>query len=141
MQIAVADSPQRAVMLSCKHANRSTVHPCPYCLVKQDATEDGGDLGKHNYDIHKNRRTRKGMDNAWRRLRQLPIGSRAAQDLSTTPGVTAPSAIDLPRPLFDLIRLGQTHEHVPVESLHADSLVSKATGSEVQLVCNMDVIH
>ena len=125
--LLVADSPQRAVYLYCKHPNRSSKRPCTYCKVTQTRADDGGQLGNPKYDITKNRRTREQLDVGRRKLSALSHGSHEAKALSIKLGIVEGRADGMLGPLFDLMDLDQPQRHVPVESLHADALVISAS--------------
>lgn len=120
--LVVADSPQRPLMLYCKHPNSSTIHPCPYCLVSQTG-DDGGDLGDPKYDIEKNRRTRGQIMRARRELKAMASTVSAQTTRSKDLGVVAPDVNQRVWPLHDLIKFDAV-KACPVESLHACALVS-----------------
>lgn len=117
----IADSPQRAVLLNCKHPNRTTKHPCPYCKVTQSG-EDGGDLGDPAFDIVRKCRTRGHYDRALERLGNLAEGSSQQTKLSRELGVV-PRRQALPSPMYELVSAGEVHRRVPPEMLHVDALV------------------
>lgn len=121
--LLVADSPQRAQVLFCKHPNGSTRHPCPYCTVEQSELDEGGELGDPQYDIDVNRRTRRQMDEGRRELEALASDPAAQTKRSMELGVVPPDSNAMPRPLFDWMDIDPLR-HVPVERLHADALVS-----------------
>lgn len=123
----VADSPQRALMLGCKHPNSSSRHPCTLCLVEQSGN-DGGQLGDGDLDINRRqlRRTRQSMESSWSELQQMQTAGSLARDVdakSMELGVVVPTADGLPQPLFETLTLGNPNAHVPPERLHADALV------------------
>ena len=123
--IFIADSPRRALVLCEKHPNAFSLHPCPYCMVKQVEDEPkGGGLGDAQFDIDKNRRTLGQMKDGWRRLDALPNNSNEQRELSKDLGLVVDSA-NRGRPLVDKMLLN-TILHVPVERLHADAIVSCA---------------
>lgn len=127
--LLVADSPQRAQVLFCKHPNRSTKHPCPYCTVEQSELEDGGELGDPQFDIDANRRTRGHMDDGRQELEDLAPNPAAQAKRSMELGLVSPDSNGMQRPLFDLMDIDALR-HVPVERLHADALVSRSFGAE-----------
>lgn len=121
MLLIVADSPERALLLYCKHPNASTLHPCPYCLVDQVGT-DGGNLGDRLYDILANRRTRGQILRARRELAGLASRPTAQAEKSKELGVVAPDKNQPVWPLHDIPRIDAL-KACPVESLHACALV------------------
>lgn len=130
--LLVADSPQRALMLGCKHPNGTSRHPCTLCLVEQYG-EDGGPLGDDRVDLGALRRTRDTMEGAWSELQDLidqGTTSVRVDKRSMELGVVSPNPSGVPRALFDFVTLGNPNDHVPPERLHADALVS-AIGSTV----------
>lgn len=124
--LVVADSPQRALMLGCKHPNKKTKHPCSMCLVEQ-SKGDGGELGDGGILSRAPKRTRETMEGAWHELQELIDEGGASKVVNRTSmelGVVVPDRLGLQRPLFDLVTLGNPNDHVPPERLHADALVS-----------------
>lgn len=110
-------------MLYCKHPNRSTLHPCPYCLVDQPYHDpEGGSLGHSTYDIDKYARTRGQILEARRELASMATG-KAQSDRSMDLGVVEPDEAHPVWPLYDLVKVDPL-KACPVESLHADALVS-----------------
>ena len=125
--LMVADSPQRALMLGCKHPNSSTRHPCTLCLVEQSG-DDGGQLGDPRIDVKSSRlrRTRQTMETSWSSLEEMRVAGESTRDIearSMELGVVPPKADGMPQPLFETITLGNPVVHVPPERLHADALV------------------
>ena len=122
----VSDSPQRAKILGCKHPNNYTKLPCPYCKAKQvDGHPTFGDLGNSKYNIERNRRTYGEAREGWKELGDLEANSTEQKQRATELGMLAPTSITGGgRPLFDKMQIDPAR-HVPVESLHADALVSR----------------
>ncbi|CAN0301776.1 unnamed protein product [Ectocarpus sp. 6 AP-2014] len=118
--LIVADSPQRALILYCKHPNASTLHPCPYCLVGQFG-DDGGELGSPKYDIESNRRTRGQILRGRRTLAELAPTPAAQATASKELGVAVPVPEQPIWPLHDIVKIDAL-KATPVESLHADAL-------------------
>ena len=124
-----ADSPQRAVLLHSKHPNNFSKHPCPYCKVTQrdDAGDDelpGGELGDEDYDLHKNRRTRTGMESARETLKNFKGTAAAGRKESQRLGVNGPDVNNLPSPWYDKMWSHFPGDCTPPDKLHVDSLVS-----------------
>ena len=117
-----ADSPQRAVLTNAKHPNGSTLYPCPYCWVKQSGEHDCP-VGRHDFDIAGENRTRKDYERAFARLEPQPPGSKEQTDLSRDIGVV-PKRGGTAHPMYDLLRAGEILRRIPPEALHADALVS-----------------
>lgn len=122
----MSDSPQRAKILGCKHANNSTKLPCPYCKAKQvDGHPTFGDLGNRKYNVKRNARTYGEAQEGWQELRDLESNLNEQTKRSQELGMVAPTSISsgiLGRPLFEKMQI-DARRHVPVESLHADALV------------------
>lgn len=124
----VADSPQRALMLGCKHPNSSTLHPCTLCLVEQSG-DDGGQLGDWRIDVNSSslRRTRQTIEKSRSILEEMNVAGESTRDIedkSMELGVVTSKADGIPQPLFETITLGNPVAHVPPERLHADALVT-----------------
>lgn len=124
----VSDSPQRAKLLYCKHPNNSTKLPCPYCKAGQDDDlPTCGDLGNAKYDVEVNKRTWGEAQDGWRELQAMgPNPNNERTKRSAELGMVAPTRVSdgvLGRPLWDKVSINPAR-HVPVESLHADALVS-----------------
>ena len=129
----VADSPQRALMLGCKHPNSSSRHPCTLCLVEQSGL-DGGQLGDAGIEINsaRLRRTRHTMESSRKELVQMQAEGSLVRDVdarSMELGVVVPNSAGMPQPLFETLTLGNPTAHVPPERLHADALVSEVPPS------------
>lgn len=123
ISLIVADSPKRALMLYCKHPNRKTLHPCPYCLVDQPYDDpEGGSLRDANYDIIATRRTRGQVLEGRRELEGI-ASAKAQSDRSMELGVVAPDVAHPVMPLYDLVKIDPL-KTCTVESLHVDALVS-----------------
>ena len=123
----VADSPQRALMLGCKHPNSSSRHPCTLCLVEQSGP-DGGQLGDARVDVNSSqlRRTRQSIESSRSELKKMQADGRLLRGVdarSIELGVVVPSADGMPLPLLETLTLGNPTAHVPPERLHADALV------------------
>ena len=129
--LVVADSPQRALMLYCKHPNSSSLHPCPYCNLIQTGT-DGGDLGDADYNTTNSKRTIGQIMRARRELRGIASTPSAQTTRSMHLGVVAPDPNQTVWPLHDLIR-SDALKACPVESLHADALVSYSLEVEIPM--------
>lgn len=121
--IVIADSPQRALMLHCKHPNHSTKHPCPYCMVEQTTENEGGELGDHTYDIVLNRRSNGTQGNGRRELEGMVGNPGAQNERGKELGIIPPGTNDTVWGLYDRLAC-EPLRTVPVESLHADALVS-----------------
>jgi len=119
--LIVADSPERALLLYCKHPNSSSLHPCPYCLVDQ-LGPDGGNLGERLFDIVGKRRMRGQILRGRRELSGLTDQKSAQVARSKALGVVAPDAEQPVWPLHDILRIDAL-KACPPESLHADALV------------------
>lgn len=120
--LIVADSPERALLLYCKHPNSSSLHPCPYCLVDQ-VGPDGGNLGERLFDILGRRRTRGQILRGRRELAGLASRKGAQVARSTELGVVAPVPEQAIWPAHDILRIDAL-KACPPESLHACALVS-----------------
>lgn len=120
-----ADGPQRAVLTNAKHPNGKTLYPCPYCRVQQTG-ERGCPLGRHDFDITSTSRCRQEYEEAFARLKELPLGSTVRENLSRDLGVV-PRREGLPHPMYDLVRGGEILRRIPPEALHADALVRVTT--------------
>ena len=123
----MSDSPQRAKLLYHKHANAKTKYPCPYCKVEQiDSHSTGGPLGDPKFNVTANRRTWGEMEDSWAELLALESNPRKQDQRSMELGVVAPTSISggvWGRPVWDDL-FGDPLRFMPVESLHANSLVS-----------------
>lgn len=121
----VGDAPQRAGLLYIKTPNNKTLHPCTTCNVTQSqaADEQGGDLGKRDYNIVQHRRTRSQVLECRERLREAGIGSQTAAQLSKRLGVVEPVIPEQESVLYGLVSLHQPMESCTVELLHQNHLV------------------
>ncbi|CAM9711111.1 unnamed protein product [Laminaria digitata] len=119
--IGICDSPQRAVMLHCKHPNNSTRHPCPYCMVEQSQENEGGELGDHLYDIHRNRRSNGTMDDGRCELKGMEGNAGAKNERSMELDIIPPGPNATVWGLYDRLECEPSRTW-PVESLHADAL-------------------
>lgn len=116
------DGPGRAKCLGAKAPNSFSTFPCPYCKVEQADDDTGGDLGNPLFDIDRNKRTWGQVVDGFSELKALADNPGAQTERSKELGLVPPDAL-LPLPLYNDMRLVPT-EHVPVERLHFDALVS-----------------
>lgn len=109
-------------------------------MVSQIEDEEyGGGLGDARYNIDENRRTLGQMKEGWSRLESLPTDSTEQRKLSRDLGLVVDSA-NRGRPLFDKMFLNPIL-HVPVERLHADSLVSCFTDLKYWFTSIVERVH
>ena len=87
-----ADTPERQASLGMKSVSQRTEHPCSLCKVRQSADPDdvGGELGERDYDIVKNRRTRREVEHGRERLLGMGFGTAEAVKLSKELGIVEP---------------------------------------------------
>lgn len=121
--IGIGDSPQRSALVHCKHPNNSTMHPCPYCMVEQSQEDNGGELGDAYYDIDQHRRTNGTMNSGRRELEDMGGSAAAKNERSMELGIVPPGPNDAVWGFYDRLDCEPLRTW-PVESLHADALVS-----------------
>lgn len=92
-------------------------------MVRQRDDDTGGDLGNPRFDIDKNQRTWGQITDGFSELEALAGDPAEQARRSKELGLLAPDASGLPFPLYNAMRVVPT-EHVPVERLHFDALVS-----------------
>ncbi|CAN0074072.1 unnamed protein product [Ectocarpus sp. 4 AP-2014] len=65
-----ADTPERRGSLGVKGVSRRTLRPCSLCQIRQsaDPNDVGGELGERDFDVVKNRRTRREVEHGRSRL-------------------------------------------------------------------------
>lgn len=87
-----ADTSERQGSLGVKGVSQRTLHPCSLCNVSQsaDPNEVGGELGDRDYDVVKNRRTRREVEHGWSRLLKMGFGTPQAVELSKQLGIVEP---------------------------------------------------
>lgn len=116
------DGPGRSKCLGNKSPNSFSTFPCPYCKVEQVNDETGGDLGNPLFNIDEHKRTWGQIVDGFSELEALADHPRSQTERSKELGLVPPDA-SLPLPLYNAMRIVPT-EHVPVERLHFDALVS-----------------
>ena len=119
-----ADGPGRSKCLGTKAPNSFSKFPCSYCMVRQRNDETGGDLGDPQFDIEKHQRHWGQMMDGFSELEELEDDPHGRQERSKELGLAAPDASRLKLPLYHAMRIVPT-EHLPVERLHFDALVSE----------------
>ena len=117
------DGQGRSKFLGTKAPNHFSNFPCAYCMVRQRHDESGGDLGNPSFDVDKNRRTWGQITDGLSELEALEHHPREQEKRSKELGLVAPDVSGLKLPLYNAMRIVPT-EHVPVERLHFDALVS-----------------
>lgn len=92
-------------------------------MARQRNDDTGGDLGNPKFDIDENKCTWGQITDGFTELEGL-AGDPVEQDTrSKELGLLAPDSSGLPLPLYNAMRV-VPNEHVPVERLHFDALVS-----------------
>ena len=118
----LSDSLQRAQLLYWKDPNKSTIIPCPTCLVSQ-TEPDGGELRDPNLPVYDKMRSCEYQDRVQKEFIKLPRGSIAATKLSTETGISIKDP-EAPRsPVANLITTGESGRVSVAEILHLDPLV------------------
>ena len=121
------DTPERQGSLGFKGVSQRTLHPCSLCKVRQSADADdvGGQLGERDYDVVKNRRTRRECEHGRSRLLEMGFGTGEAVELSKEIGIVEPhpTLLGHPRALWDLTSMHSPMVCVGPELLHLNNLV------------------
>lgn len=118
------DGPGRSKCLGTKAPNNFSKFPCSYCMVSQCDDETGGDVGNPQIDIDKHRRTWGRTMDGFSELEALADDPLQQEERSKELGLVAPNASGLKLPLYHAMRI-VPGDHVPVERLHFDALVSE----------------
>ncbi|CBJ30620.1 hypothetical protein Esi_0204_0058 [Ectocarpus siliculosus] len=121
-----ADTPERQGSLGFKGVSQRTSHPCSLCKVKQtaDADDVGGQLGERDYDVVKNRRTRRECEHGRSKLLEMGFGTGEAVKLSKELGIVEPhpTLLGHPRALWDLTSMHSPMVCVGPELLRLNNL-------------------
>ena len=125
----MADAPQRAACLHLKCPTSRTLKPCTMCNVTQSQEEAtcGGDLGDPNYDIERNRRTRREIEESRAEIDRAAAHESAtsARELSRDLGVVGTSLPYQLSALYDRVHVHQPTDTCPPELLHLNHLVRR----------------
>ncbi|CAB1113668.1 unnamed protein product [Ectocarpus sp. CCAP 1310/34] len=118
------DGPGRSKCLGTKAPNNFSKFPCSYCMVSHGDDETGGDVGNPQFDIDKHRRTWGRTMDGFSELEALADDPLQQEERSKELGLVAPNASGLKLPRYHAMRI-VPGDHVPVERLHFDALVSE----------------
>lgn len=136
----VSDSPQRALILGCKHPNNVSKHPCTLRMV-----EHGGDLRDPCFDTDRMRRTKEDREEALLELEKMKESKATEEQINERRkelGVCVPDDEGpVARPLYDLVSLSNPNLHVPPDRLHADALGRYFWGSPKKIDRSLCKMH